>query len=168
MANAIVFGVRHQINAVCGDVLSAKTIQSGALLVRTASQQENETLLNLTHFLMRRCSVVVVDGPNTVEGLIHCPEIAGITEEAILHELAPQDVVEVLRLRSKNEGRPNPLISFQAAFPRPGAAHPHLLRTSGRPSTPVRLGPRQCRNCWHFGQDARFCRSSHTTMLMLY
>ena len=157
MANASVFGVRHQIHAVCGDVLSAKTTQSGALLVRTASQQQNEVLLSLTHFLMRPCEV---DGPNSVEGLIHCPKIAGISQK-ILYELAPQGVVEVLRLRSRVEGRPKPLVRLRFR----GQALPTRIYC-GYLAVPVRQwipGPRQCRKCWNFGHGAKFCRSSRTT-----
>ena len=113
MAAASVFGVRRQINAVAGDVASAKVTRGGSLLIQTITKSQNEALLGLRHFLGKPCEVTVAEDPNTTEGLIHCPQLRDISEESILYELEPQGVCEVQRLRSKVAGEINPLIRLR-------------------------------------------------------
>ena len=81
MAAASVFGVRRQINAVAGDVASAKVTRGGSLLIQTITTSQNEALLGLRHFLGKPCEVTVAEDPNTTEGLIHCPQLRDISEE---------------------------------------------------------------------------------------
>ena len=161
MAAASVFGVRRQINAVAGDVASAKVTRGGSLLIQTISNSQNEALLGLRHFLGKPCEVTVAEDPNTTEGLIHCPQLRDISEESILYELEPQGVCEVQRLRSKVAGEINPLIRLRFR----GEALPTrifcgYLSVQVRPWIP---GPRQCRNCWGFGHGSRYCRQRRTT-----
>ena len=113
MAAASVFGVRRQINAVAGDVASAKVTRGGDLVIQTITKDQIVALLGLRHFLGKPCEMTVTEDSNTTEGLIHSPQLNAISEESILHELETKSVCEVQRLRSKVDGQTNPLIRLR-------------------------------------------------------
>ena len=150
------FKVRRALVHLCGEVNTAKTLRSGALLIQTRSGEQNSIILRLTTFLDKDVEAVVADRLNSVTGLFYCPEVRGIPEEELLGELASQGVTEITRFRDVKDG-PNPLV--KARFR--GLTLPtHIY--CGYLAVPVREwvpGPMQCRNCWQFGHHDRTCRT---------
>ena len=154
------FAIQRSLVALCGEVDTAKAIQSGALLVKTKSQQQNITLLGTTAFLGHEVAAEVAVRLTSCEGLIRCPDLGELSEDEILQELAPQGVIEVVRLRSK-DNTPNPLLRLRfRGFSRPDRIFCGYLSVPVREWVP---SPRQCRKCWRFGHTDRVCHSRQPT-----
>ena len=129
------------------------------ILVKTKSQQQNITLLGTTAFLGHEVAAEVAVRL-TCEGLIRCPDLGELSEDEILQELAPQGVIEVVRLRSK-DNTPNPLLRLRfRGFSRPDRIFCGYLSVPVREWVP---SPRQCRKCWRFGHTDRVCHSRQPT-----
>ena len=68
---------------------------------------------------------------------------------------------QVVRLRSKDPARPNPLIILRFnGLLLPDRVFCGYLSAPVRPWTPQ---PQQCHNCWRFGHGDRACRARHPT-----
>ena len=153
------FALRRHLVALCGgEVLTAKPIRSGSLLIRAKSPAQTRSLLACTKFLDYPVTAALADRLNTVTGSVRSDALTDLTNEELLQELADQGVCRVERLPSRQLGwGPNPTVrlTFQ------GASLPQAIRCGYLvvPVTPWVPAPPQCKNCWDKGRHtARNCR----------
>ena len=153
------FALRRHLVALCGgEVLTAKPIRSGSLLIRAKSPAQTRSLLACKIFMNHPVSAALADRLNTVTGSVRSDALSDLTNEELLQELADQGVCRVERLPSRQLGwGPNPTVrlTFQ------GASLPQAVRCGYLvvPVTPWVPAPPQCKNCWDKGRHtARNCR----------
>ena len=149
------FSLRRALDILCPDLLDAKVVRSGRVLVRTRDAAQTRRLLALTEFDGQPAEAALADRLNSCEGVIYCPDLDSESDQSILAELDSQGVTEVHRLRSKSD-KPNPLIKLRFR----GKTLPSKVRC-GYLSVTVKPWlnlPTQCRRCWKHGHSDRACR----------
>ena len=131
-------------------------VRSGNILIQATDLDQAANILGLTAFMGKAVTASPVTRLNPVEGTIHTPPLAYLTEEELLEELRDQAVVEVHRLRSRN-GRPNPRLKLRFKL----LELPPVL-TAGYELFPVSewvQAPLLCRRCGSYGHPASKCRN---------
>ena len=154
------FAIIREIRSICdSEVEKTKQLGSGKILISTFNKDQSSALLSCQTMLGKPVSAVLATNLMSSQGLIHCPDLSDLSDEELLTELAPQGVIEVQRLKSKDR-TPNPLIRLRFK----GLDLPRKL-LCGYLSVPVRPWiqlPRQCRRCWKLGHSMRSCRRKET------
>ena len=151
------FALKRTIDALCGPVRDAKALRSGALLVETFSKAQTVAILKTTQFAGTPIRAELADRMSLIPGLIRSDALTSLTNQELLEELAPQGVVMVERLGSRNpEYGPNPAVKVCFRSPLPQHLQCGYLRVPCDPWVPA---PSLCKNCWEYGKHtARACR----------
>ena len=148
------FANHRELLELCPGYTSAKLLRSGRLLVKTSTQAETRRLLDISHFREERVVVEIADRLSSCQGLIHSPDLVGMSDTDILGELSSQGVTEASRLRSDTGDNPLVRLRFRGFHLPPKVICGYL-------SLPVKQWvdlPRQCRRCWKHGHGQRSCR----------
>ena len=97
------FVIQKVLVSIAGPPKSVKKLFSGSLLIEVEKPKHAENL-KLTHFFQipAKCSPHV--SLNTSRGIIRCPDLAGVSEEEIVHELSMQQVTGDRRITAFREG----------------------------------------------------------------
>ena len=150
------FALRRELNRLLGgEVASAKIIRSGKILLETATAEQNTALMSITEFAAIPATVEVAVNMSSVQGLVYAPDLALMSNQELLNELAPQYVIEVQRLRS-NKDTPNPLIRLRFGL----RSLPTRIYC-GYSAVKVRTwapNPKQCKRCYQYGHLDKTCR----------
>ena len=150
------FTLAREFDRLKLEIITANSIRSGALLVRTRTKTSAISLEKTEDLLGRAITVEVADRLNTVEAVAHAPSLRNIDDDELIKELGPQGVVGVRRLGSRG-GQRSPQLCLRFR----GLAHPTYLN-AGYERLPLRLwvrSPPMCRKCASFGHTQHWCRS---------
>lgn len=151
----------YKIRDTLGQVLDSppqkvSTLRSGALLIKTGSDRQVDTLLGWTSFMGKDIHVFPADRLNQKEGVVYAPELCEETAQTILDESISQGVTAVTRLPSKTS-RPSPLLKLRFSTTElPTHFFAAYIRYEVRPSVTL---PRRCGRCLRYGHGKGTCRS---------
>ena len=92
------FVIEKVLVSVAGSPKSVKKLISGALLVEVEKPKHAENLLKISIFFQIPAKCSPHTSLNTSRGIIRCPDLAGVSEEEIVQELAKQNVTGARRI----------------------------------------------------------------------
>ena len=142
------FAIARGLDDVTPGIMMAKPIRSGDLLVQVQSGHAAARLMACTSLAGREVEVVLADRLNTVEGVITCDALCGVTEDELLSELASQGVVGVCRLASRDPASPNPTLRLAFNGRLPTAIYCGYMAVEVSPWVTSRA---RCNRCWRWG-----------------
>ena len=139
------FALKRNIDALCGPVKDAKALTSGALLIETFTKVQSLAVLATNQLGGKQVRAELAGKIALTQGLIMSDALVTLTNEELLGELAPQGVVVVERLGTRNpENGPNPAINVAFRGPLPQYLQCGYLRVPCDPWVPA---PTLCTNC---------------------
>ena len=159
------FVIQKVLVSTAGPPKSVKKLSSGSLLIEVEKPKHAENLLKLTHFFQipAKCSPHV--SLNTSRGIIRCPDLAGVSEEEIVHELSMQQVTGARRITVFRDGIRRETNTIVLTFN--SAILPKSLKI-GYLNVGVDLyipNPLQCYNCFKYGHHERKCNKNTSKAL---
>ena len=159
------FVIQKVLVSTAGPPKSVKKLSSGSLLIEIEKPKHAENLLKLTHFFQipAKCSPHV--SLNTSRGIIRCPDLAGVSEEEIVHELTMQQVTGARRITVFRDGIRRETNTIVLTFN--SAILPKSLKI-GYLNVGVDLyipNPLQCYNCFKYGHHERKCNKNTSEAL---
>ena len=92
------FVIEKILVSLAGSPKSVKKLNSGSLLVEVEKAKHAQNLLKLTRFFEIPSKCYPHTSLNTSKGIIRCPDLAGVTEEEIVANLASQNVTAARRI----------------------------------------------------------------------
>ena len=143
--------------AVTGDILSAKKLRNGTLLVKTLNEAQSEKLLAMDNINGIPVEVQVHRTLNTCRGVITNYDLLYVSDDEIKEEMASQGVIDCRRLKTKKNGELVNSTSVVLTFSRdtlPGKVFVGYESVSVRPFIP---SPMRCFQCQRFGHIATRC-----------
>ena len=149
------FKLKRALDGAFGQLMTAKTLVSGQVLIQCSSRPQALRALTIQSFLGLRCTVTPADRLNSTDGRCYAPTLKDVSEEELLYELAPQGVIRVTRLKSKGAS-PNPLLEVTFR----GLSCPSALY-AGYEVIPVERWlrtPMVCRRCGRYGHTTARCK----------
>ena len=144
--------------SVAGSPKSVKKLNSGALLIEVEKPKHAENLLKINRFHLTPAKCSTHGTLNKSRGIIRCPDLAGISEEEIVSELAGQNVTEARRITVWRDGvkrSTNTIVLTFRTVLLPKALKVGYLNVAVDMYIP---NPLQCHSCFRFGQHERKCR----------
>ena len=153
------FALKRALDTLCGPLNSAKTTNTGTLLVETTDKTQSMNILRSKTLGGLPITVSLASRMRITMGCVRSDAITSLTNEELLQELQSQGVCRVERLRSRNaaEWGPNPTVKLGFY----GDALPYHI-TCGYLRVPVNPwipAPTLCSHCWEVGSHtARSCR----------
>ena len=152
------FVIEKVLVSVAGSPKSVKKLNSGALLVEVEKAKHAENLLKMTRFFEIPCKCYPHTSLNTSRGIIRCPDLAGVTEEEIVSNLASQHVTAARRItvfRDNVKRNTNTIVlTFNTSI------LPKWLKV-GYLKVLVDMyiaNPLQCYACFKYGHHERSCK----------
>ena len=155
------FAICKGFQEIHSGLKDVKRQRDGSFLVQCTNRKESELLLkrNNQTFVDRPIKVEAHRSLNSSKGVIHCKDLAGLTEGTIKEELAEQGVIDVHRCLAKREGKTVPTNTYFLTFclPRiPESIKIGYLRVKVTLYVPT---PMRCFHCQKFGHTKTRCRS---------
>ena len=144
--------------SVAGSPKSVKKLNSGSLLVEVEKPKHVENLLKLSCFFEIPAKCYPHTSLNTSRGIIRCPDLAGVTEEDIVSNLATQNVTAARRIiifRDNVKRSTNTIVLTIRT-----SILPKILKV-GYLKVPVDIyipNPLQCYACFKYGHHEIKCR----------
>ena len=92
------FVIEKVLVSLAGSPKSVKKLNSGSLLIEVEKAKHAENLLKLTRFFEMPAKCYPHTSLNTLRGIIRCPDLAGVSEEEIVSNLADQSVTAARRI----------------------------------------------------------------------
>ena len=92
------FVIEKVLVSLAGSPKSVKKLNSGSLLVEVEKAKHAKNLLKLTRFFEIPSKCYPHTSLNTSKGIIRCLDLAGVTEEEIVANLASQNVTAARRI----------------------------------------------------------------------
>ena len=145
-------------SAAGGEVLQAKAIRSGALLVKVRNSLQAEFLLGARVLKGKDIMVAMADNLNRASGTVYAPELSEESPETILRESRDQGVVSVTRFQKlTKKGRPSPLLKVTFARTTiPQHFWAGYVRYRVEPYTNL---PARCVRCQAYGHTVKKCKA---------
>jgi type II secretory pathway pseudopilin PulG len=147
---------------VTGDLISAKKLRDGTLLITTANEAQSAKLLAMDTFNGIPVKVQVHRTLNTCRGVITNYDLLYVSDEEIKSEMASQGVIDCRRLKTKRNGELINSTSVILTFSRdtlPEKVFVGYESVSVRPFIP---SPMRCFQCQRFGHIATRCEGKAT------
>ena len=160
MSNVSPFLIKKAIDHTAGNNVEIKKLRNGTLLLKTENGSQAEKLLKLTKFFDQiNVSIKLHNTLNTSKGVVYCPDLAYVSDDEILENLKPQNVIELFRFKRRVNGELQNTASFVLTFnspilPNDIKAGYILLRVS-----PYIPQPMRCYQCQKFGHITKTCKS---------
>ena len=152
------FVIEKVLVSIAGSPKSVKKLNSGSLLVEIEKAKHAENLMKLTRFFEIPAKCYPHTSLNTSRGIIRCPDLAGVSEEEIVSNLADQNVTAARRItifRDNVRRNTNTIVlTFNTSI------LPRVLKV-GYLKVPVDMyipNPLQCYACFKFGHHERKCK----------
>ena len=132
-----------------------KKLSSGSSLIEVEKPKHAENLLKLTHFFQIPAKCFPHVSLNTSRGIIRCPDLAGVSEEEIVHEISMQQVTGTRRITVFRDGirreKNTIVLTFNSAI------LPESLKI-GFMNVGVDLytsNPLRCNTCFKYGHEQK-------------
>ena len=152
------FVIEKVLVSLAGSPKSVKKLNSGSLLIEVEKAKHAENLLKLTRFFDIPAKCYPHTSLNTSRGIIRCPDLAGVSEEEIVLNLAEQNVTAARRItifRDNVKRNTNTIVlTFNTSI------LPRVLKV-GYLKVPVEMyipNPLQCYACFKYGHHEKKCR----------
>ena len=152
------FVIEKVLVSVAGSPKSVKKLNSGALLVEVEKTKHAENLLKMTRFFEIPCKCYPHTSLNTSRGIIRCPDLAGVTEEEIVSNLASQHVTAARRItvfRDNVKRNTNTIVLTFNTSILPKWLKVGYLKVLVDMYIP---NPLQCYACFKYGHHERSCK----------
>ena len=145
------FIIEKAMRGLAGTVRSAKKLRSGVILVETLRQGQSENLLKQTQFASVPVKVSAHRSLNSSRGVIRNFDLAQMTAEELVEELAPQGVIGARHITQRRglTNRRTPVVVLTFGTPLP----PVELKTGYLVLKVDRFipNPLRCYTCHAFG-----------------
>ena len=158
LTNLSPFVIEKVLVSLAGSPKSVKKLNSGSLLIEVENAKHAENLLKLTRFFDIPAKCYPHTSLNTSRGIIRCPDLAGVSEEEIVLNLAEQNVTAARRItifRDNVKRNTNTIVlTFNTSI------LPRVLKV-GYLKVPVEMyipNPLQCYACFKYGHHEKKCR----------
>ena len=152
------FVIEKVLVSIVGSPKSVKKLNSGSLLVEIEKAKHAENLMKQTRFFETPAKCYPHTSLNTSRGIIRCADLAGVSEEEIVSNLADQNVTAARRItifRDNVRRNTNTIVlTFNTSI------LPRVLKV-GYLKVPVDMyipNPLQCYACFKFGHHERKCK----------
>ena len=89
------FVIEKVLNGMAGEPKGIKKLRSGDLLLEYTNKKQIENLLRLKSFHNLKVQVSLHASLNTCKGVVHCPDLKGVSKEEILEEMRDQGVIHL-------------------------------------------------------------------------
>ncbi|CAH1107740.1 unnamed protein product [Psylliodes chrysocephalus] len=150
------FLIQKFIYGKVGEVKNLKKIKDG-LLIETKSAAQSKVIVGMKKFLEYDIEVLPHNRLNYAKGVINCRDLLNCTEQEILDEIKDQGILEVRRIKSKQNGilvdTPNHIVTFNSTN-LPKEVRVAFYQLKVRPYIP---SPLRCFRCQRFGHTAIKC-----------
>ena len=144
--------------SLAGSPKSVKKLNSGSLLVEVEKAKHAQNLLKLTRFFEIPSKCYPHTSLNTSKGIIRCPDLAGVTEEEIVANLASQNVTAARRItvfRDNVKRSTNTIVLTFNTSILPKWLKVGYLKVLVDMYIP---NPLQCYACFKYGHHERSCK----------
>lgn len=152
------FFIEKSIKHLIGEVKLVKKLKSGSLFVETISKVQTEKLLNCT--LFNNDFPIKVEKHVTLnfcKGVIYFPDLDEITEDEILSELKPQNVIGVKRILLGRGDRTKKTHLYTLTFDQVDLPETIKIGYQKLRIRPYVAAPLRCFNCLSFGHTNQTC-----------
>ncbi|XP_053380203.1 uncharacterized protein LOC128548777 [Mercenaria mercenaria] len=154
------FVIDKTLESVAGAPKSVKKLLSEDLLVEVEKPAHAQNLLAMTLCFNHPCKCIAHSSLNSPIVVIHCPDLAGVSEMEIVQELTAQHITAARRIKRKlgKEIHTNAIIfTFGIPF-LPSFINVGYLRTKITTYIP---NPLQYYNCSKFEHNEKTCNANH-------
>ena len=152
------FQVNRDIVKCIGRQPKISRVGDGELLIEVSSPEECEKLQKLTKVNGYKTNCAPHKLLNQCKGVIYCKDLLNYSEEKLLSEFEPQNVVAVRRIRKRENGElcPTPLLilTFQQ-ITLPATISAAWFNLKVKPFIP---SPKRCYYCQMYGHVLTSCR----------
>ena len=152
------FVIEKVLVSLAGSPKSVKKLNSGSLLIEVEKAKHAVNLLKLIRFFEIPAMCYPHTSLNTSRGIIRCPDLAGVSEEEIVLNLADQSSTAARRItifRDNEKRNTNTIVlTFKTSI------LPRVLKV-GYLKVPVEMyipNPLQCYPCFKYGHHEKECR----------
>ena len=152
------FVIEKVLVSLAGSPKSVKKLNSGSLLVEVEKAKHAQNLLKLTRFFEIPSKCYPHTSLNTSKGIIRCPDLAGVTEEEIVANLASQNVTAARRItvfRDNVKRSTNTIVLTFNTSILPKWLKVGYLKVLVDMYIP---NPLQCYACFKYGHHERSCK----------
>ena len=152
------FVIEKVLVSLAGSAKSVKKLNSGSLLVEVEKAKHAQNLLKLTRFFEIPSKCYPHTSLNTSKGKIRCPDLAGVTEEEIVANLASQNVTAARRItvfRDNVKRSTNTIVLTFNTSILPKWLKVGYLKVLVDMYIP---NPLQCYACFKYGHHERSCK----------
>ena len=152
------FVIEKVLVSLAGSSKSVKKLNSGSLLVEVEKAKHAQNLLKLTRFFEIPSKCYPHTSLNTSKGKIRCPDLAGVTEEEIVANLASQNVTAARRItvfRDNVKRSTNTIVLTFNTSILPKWLKVRYLKVLVDMYIP---NPLQCYACFKYGHHERSCK----------
>ena len=92
------FVIQKVLMSVAVSPKSEKKLSSGTLLVEVEKPKHGQNLMKIKHFFKVPAKCFPHTSPNTTQGIIRCPDFAGVSGDEIVEILSSQHVLAARRI----------------------------------------------------------------------
>lgn len=151
------FALKRELDSIVGNLLQARCISGGSLLIEVRDRDQAETLLQVQTLLSIPIQAEISINYNMTSGKIYSRDLMYLSEEELLDELEEQGVCGVIRMpQGRDRSAPNPMVKLLF---RGRAAPTHIMAGYIRVQVDEWLNPpKRCGWCQRYGHVSRHCR----------
>ena len=151
------FVIEKVLVSLAGSPKSVKKLNSGSPSVEVEKAKHAQNLLKLTRFFETPSKCYPHTSLNTSKGIFRCPDLAGVTEEEIVANLASQNVTAARRITVFRDNKRNTntiVLTFNTSI-LPKCLKVGYLKVLVDMYIP---NPLQCYACFKYGHHERSCK----------
>ena len=157
-----IFAIQKLLKCAVGDVVSAKKLANGTVLIEVASKHQEKSALKMKMWVDVPISVTPHRTLNFSRGVIRCREFRDCDDTEVLDALRSQGVTEVRHISSKRNGVVSPTNTFIVTFNK--STLPKFVKAAYM-KIPVEQyipNPLRCFNCQKYGHGKSNCKQKST------
>ena len=154
------FAIAKGLKGLAGELAQIKKLRSGDLLVECTRRSHSDLLCKSDVLANIPIEVIPHDTLNSSRGVVRSPDLADVSEDEMVDELAPQGVLTAKRITIQKGARLIETNTFILTFDCP--TPPKYIK-AGYLNIEVRLyipNPLRCFKCQKYGHGQGSCRGS--------
>ena len=153
-----IYVIEKVLVSLSGSPKSVKKLNSGSLLVEVEKAKHAENLLKLSRFFDIPAKCYPHGSLNISRGIIRCPDLAGVSEEEIVSNLASQNVTAARRITGFRDNVKRSTNTIVLTFNT--AILPKVLKVGYfRLTVDMYIpNPLQCYACFKYGHHEQRCK----------